>query len=66
VAFAAGLRVVERSEAVRNLLYGIKFRHIRLMRSLVHETITPVVKPGRCVHSGRRWSWDWSGGHCDG
>jgi len=44
VALAAGLRVVEGSEAVRDLLYGVEFREVRLMRRLVRDAITAVVK----------------------
>src|SRR6202008_2752950 len=39
MAFAAGLRVVERPEAVRDLLYLVELRQIRLMRGIVDDAI---------------------------
>jgi hypothetical protein len=47
MALAAGLRVIKWSETVCDLLYGIEFRPVRLVRSLVHEAIAAVVESGR-------------------
>src|SRR5450755_2587753 len=48
MAFAAGLRVIERSETVAELLDFLEFRSIGLMSRIVSNTITFVVKAGRC------------------
>jgi hypothetical protein len=54
VALAAGLRVVQRSEAVSDLLYFIEHSQIRLMRRGIRDPITAVVKSGRRFRSRAR------------
>src|SRR5262249_36597620 len=54
VALAAGLRVVEWSEAVRDLFYGIEFREVRLMRCLVGDAIAAVVESRWRLDNRRR------------
>jgi hypothetical protein len=44
VAFAAGLGIVERSQAVRELLDLVKFRLVGLMRGIVDHAVGLVVK----------------------
>jgi hypothetical protein len=47
VAFAAGLRVIERPEAIAQLLDFLEFRLIGLMSGIVGDTVAFVVKTGR-------------------
>ena len=47
MAFAAGLSVVERAEAARDLLYVIEDRQICLVSCLIGEAIAQVVKTRR-------------------
>jgi len=54
MALAARLRVVERSETVRDLLDCVKFRQIRLVRRLVDHTISAVVEARGCFHDRSR------------
>src|ERR1700739_1843384 len=48
MAFPAGLRVVERSEAIAHLLDFFEFRLIGLMSRIVGDAVAFVVKTGRC------------------
>ncbi len=50
VALAAGLRVIERAEAVGDLLDFIKLHLIRRVRGVVHQPVALVVEAG-----GRFW-----------
>ena len=47
MAFAAGLRVIERSEAIAQLLDFLEFRLIGLMSRIVGQAVAFVVKTGR-------------------
>jgi hypothetical protein len=51
VAFAAGLRVIERSEAIAQLLDFLEFRLIGLMSRIVGDAVAFVVKTGRGLPS---------------
>src|SRR6516225_7072313 len=54
MALAARLRVVERSETVRDLLDLVELRQIRLVRRLVDHTITAVVEARGCLYGWSR------------
>ena len=48
MAFAAGLRVIERSKAIAQLLDFVELHLIGLMSRIVGHTVAFVVKTGRC------------------
>src|SRR5262249_6761450 len=65
MAFTAGLRVVERPEAVGDLLYLFELRQIRLMRCIVDDAIAPIVE-ARGRFQTRRRNWTGSRERCIG
>src|SRR5258708_5241087 len=59
MALAAGLRVVERAQAVGDLLDFIELDLIRRVRGVVHQAVALVVKAGG--RFGKGWSEEKSG-----
>ena len=56
MTFAAGLRVIERSQAIAHLLDFLEFRLIGLVSRIIGDAVAFVVKTGRCFRRtiGRR------------